>query len=64
MIKHMIIKSAAGNDFINGSLIRKCMEIDPANKRARPEAATGFKTGYQIATSSIIAKTTFKVPIT
>ena len=64
MIRHMARNRDAGKDFIRGSLILKCMEIEPASKSASPEAAANLNAGYHMAAINMIARITFSVPTT
>ena len=64
MYKHMIKNKKAGKDFFNGSLIFKCIAMEPSSNKARPNAEGCLRTGYQIAAKRPKANITFKVPIT
>lgn len=62
MYKHINRNKNAGNDFLSGSLILKCIATEPDSKIAKPIAAGWRSTGYQMAAISPNAKMTLRVP--
>jgi len=63
-VRQIIKNDRAGKDFMKGSLIFKCIEIDPSKRTANIDAEGWVNSGTHIATKSPIAPIIFIKPMT